>query len=86
MDLSGFQCFFQRHGWQDGRQAFGQHGFPGTRWANHDDIVSASCSNLQRPFYVLLSFHIGEIHNVIMMFLKQRLNIHVEGFDFGVVV
>src|ERR1700731_3825128 len=59
--LGGLDRLPQREWWQDGRYPFGNHRFPGSRWSNTKNIMSAGSGDLNRSFHVLLTLDLAEI-------------------------
>ena len=49
------------HRREDARQPLGQHGLAGTRWADHQQVVTAGGSDLHRPARLLLAAHVAHV-------------------------
>ena len=60
-DLRCFNRFRKREVWDDRYEPLGEHGFPGSRGTDHDQVVPTRGGNLERAFYLLLSADITEI-------------------------
>ena len=61
MDLGALHSLLPGHVGEDGGQAAGQHGFPGTRRTDHQQVVSPGGGDLQRPLHILLPLHLGKV-------------------------
>ena len=57
----GFQGFLWSEGRQDAGKALGQHGFPGTRRSDQQNVVSAGRGDFQGALGVRLSTNVGKI-------------------------
>ena len=55
MDLGCLKRFFKGKWRYNRRYSFGKHGFPGSRRANHYQIMPACCSHLKCPFDIFLA-------------------------------
>jgi hypothetical protein len=84
MDLGGFDRIFLRHFRHDGGDALGEHGFPGSRWADHQQVVSAGRGDFQGAFDMMLAFDFLKIDVVSALGFKKCAAIEFEGQDaFG---
>ena len=62
VDLRHFERFFPRHRRKDGRDAAGQHGFPGTRRPCHQYIVRSGSCDLHRLLGEDLPLHLSIVY------------------------
>ncbi len=74
-DLGGFDGLVKADGRKDRGDAFGQHGFSGTRRADHDQVVPAGSGHFQGALGQLLSHDFGIIRIGFAFSLKQARNI-----------
>jgi len=81
VDLCGFKALLKIHIRQNRWEPFGEHGFSGTRRADHDDIVPAGRGHFQTTLHVLLALHIVEINRIIHLCPKDIVEIHFHGID-----
>src|SRR5439155_8458502 len=75
VNLRRFNCFLQRHRWNDGSDAFRQHRFARARRPDHENVVSAGNGHFQRPLHVRLTFYIPEIDLVALMGREKFLEV-----------
>ena len=68
-------CFLERHGRNDGGNAFRKHRFARTRGSDHEDIVTAGHRDFDRAFNVALTFHVAEIDVVALVRRKKSSQI-----------
>lgn len=73
IDLSGLQAFVRMEGGKDGGEALGQHGFPGSRWPQHQQVVSSSSGDYKGPFGIFLTANIGKVKWVLVQFFETIL-------------
>src|SRR5438045_72161 len=71
VNLCAFDRLLERHRRNDGGNAFRQHRFARTRRADHEEIVSASDGDFDRPFHVSLAFHVAEVDLERLMTRKE---------------
>src|SRR5688572_30402234 len=84
MDLGCFEGFVQRKWRKDGRKSFCQHRFSGARWPDHDYVMSAGCSNLKGPFYILLSLYISKIRIItVHLRCEHCFRVDLKRFDLN---
>ncbi|MNI40821.1 hypothetical protein D3C81_1363250 [compost metagenome] len=56
-----FQCLSFGQRGQQAIQTAGQHGFPGSRWADQQQVVTPGRGDLQRPFSLFLAQDILQV-------------------------
>jgi len=66
VDFCRFQSFFETHAGKNCRNAAGQHGFAGTRRADHYYVVATCRRHFQSAFDMFLAFYICEIQSGII--------------------
>src|SRR5581483_7457707 len=81
VNLGGLQRLFKGEGRQDGGHALGQHGFAGAGRPNHENVVSASASNLERSLGGLLPPNVFEVDQESLGVAQQRVAIHLKRSD-----
>ncbi len=65
VDFGGFDGFFFAHAGHEGDDAFGDHGFAGAGWADHEEVVAAGDGDFHGTLGVVLAFDIGEVEVVV---------------------
>lgn len=65
MDLGGFDGFLFAHGGHEGDDAFGDHRLASAGWADHEEVVAASDSDLHSALGIVLAFDIGKVEIVV---------------------
>ncbi len=70
--LGGFQCFLEAHGGHDGGEAFGEHRFSASRWADQE-VVATGDGDFDGAFGGVLAAYVGEIDFAVGVDLFDRL-------------
>ncbi len=65
VDARSLDGFFERHGRQDGGNAFGQHGLAGAGRTNKENVVTTGAGNFQRALGGLLAVDVSQIHGIL---------------------
>ena len=61
MDLGRLERLVETHFGENGGQPAGEHRLPRTRWADHQDVVTARRGDLEGALRVRLPLHFGEV-------------------------
>jgi hypothetical protein len=61
VDAGGFEGLLAGEGWEDGGEAFAEHGFAGAGGAEEEDIVAAGGGDSEGAFAELLAADFGEV-------------------------
>ena len=83
VDARGLQGLLEGQRGQNSRQAPGQHGLAGARYADHEHVVPSGRSDLQRAPCAQLALHLAEIHRAVARlqdFLIGSLGLGRNGF------
>ena len=67
VDLCRLDGFFERHRWNDGRDALGQHRLARAGRPDHQDVVTTGDGHFDRTFDVALALHVAKIDIVVLV-------------------
>src|SRR3972149_3263565 len=81
VDFGGLDRLLQAEGWENGRQALGQHRLPRPRGTDEQDVVPSRRGPLEAPFGMLLSPDIGKVDRILGGLSKRRLEIDAGGLE-----
>src|ERR1700722_17054593 len=84
VNARGFDSFVKRHGRKDGRNALGEHGFPGAGRPEKENIVSAAASDFERAFGGSLAANIAQVYGILRGLAKNFTRVAMHGRErFG---
>lgn len=66
IDAGDFDGFFKGEGGKNGGETTGEHGFAGTRWTSHEDVMTTGGGDFEGSDGLRLTFHIAEIDGVFV--------------------
>ena len=81
VNAGGLDGFVEGHWREDRGNALGEHGFPGSRGADEQDVVTARASDFEGTLGGLLAVHVAHIDGVPSGFTQNLVRIDVNGLE-----